>query len=186
MISYEPVFFSGDRNVQCSVAWREKNGQAEAEVKISEVEVKTTKVEVNVARKANKEEKGMVRLQREGSRDERRGRRRKEKRRRNNGGILWIPFHKDRRQDLEVETQGGMDKEVEEEEEHLEERDIYLYMESQEMWRGGHRRLMQPPSIELPVSLPLTMSSSSSSPYSSFNHVFSMLVFLLFVRNFDS
>ena len=182
MISYEPVFFSGDRNVQCSVAWREKNDQAEAEVKISEGEVKTTKVEVKIARKANKEDKAMVRLQREGSREERRGRRRKEKRRRNAGGILWIPFHKDRRGDLEVETQGGMDKEVEEEE-HLEERDIYLYMESQEMWRGGHRRLMQPPSIELPVSLPLTMSSSSSSTCSSFNHVFSLLVLLLFVRN---
>jgi len=169
--------------VQCSVAWREKNDQAEAEVKISEVEVKTTKVEVKVGRKAKKEDKALVRLQREGSREERRGRRRKEKRRRNNGGILWIPFHKDRREDLEMELQGEVDKEVEEEEEHLEERDIYLYMESQEMWRGGHRRLMQPPSIELPLSLPLTMSSSSSSTCSSFNRVFSVLVLLLFVRN---
>merc|ERR1712181_48113 len=143
-------------------------------------------------RKANKEDKAMVRLQREGSREERRGRRsKKEKRRRNNdGGILWIPFrYQDLREDLDIETQDEVDKEVEEEEEeHLEERDIYLYMESQEMWRGGHRRLMQPPSIELyPVSLPLTMSSSSSSSSCpSFNHVFSVLMLLLIVRNFDS
>merc|ERR1712192_119025 len=143
-------------------------------------------------RKANKEDKAMVRLQREGSREGRGRRSKKEKRRRNNdGGILWIPFrYQDLREDLDIETQDEVDKEVEEEEEeHLEERDIYLYMESQEMWRGGHRRLMQPPSIELyPVSLPLTMSSSSSSssPCSSFNHVFSVLMFLLIVRNFDS
>jgi len=195
--SWEYVPQTGDRVVQCSVAWREKNDQAEMDVKMSEevevkttkVEVKTTKVEVKVGRKANKEDKAMVRLQREGSREERRGRRsKKEKRRRNNDGdILWIPFrYQDLREDLDMETQDVVEKV--EEEEHLEERDIYLYMESQEMWRGGHRRLMQPPSIELyPVSLPLTMSSSSSSSScSSFNHVFSMLMLLLIVRNFDS
>lgn len=180
--AYELVFFSGDRVVQCSVAWREKKDQAQLEVKMIEEEVKMTRVEVKVARKANKEDKAMVRLQREGSREERRGRRRKEKRRRT-GSILWIPFHKDRREDLEMEEQGGVEME---EEEHMEERDIYLYMESQEMWRGGHRRLVQPPGIELPRSLPLTMSSSSSSAFPSFYHVFNVPFLVLIVRNFDS
>ena len=146
------------------------------------MEVKMTEVEVKVARRANKEDKAMVRLQREGSREERRGRRRKEKRTRT-GSILWIPFQKDRREDLEIETQGGVERE---EEEQLEERDIYMYMESQEMWRGGHQRLMQPPGIELPLSLPLTMASSSSSAYPSFYHVFNVLLLLLIVRNVDS
>lgn len=178
------IFFSGDLVVQCSVAWREKKDQAELEMKMTEEEVKMTKVEVTVAGKANKEDKAMVRLQREGSREERRGRRRKEKRRRT-GSILWIPFDKDRRKDLETEKQGGLEKE-EEVEEHLEERDIYMYMESQEMWRGGHRRLMQPQGIELPLSLPLTMSSSSSPVCPSFYHLFNLLLLLLIVRNFYS
>ena len=167
--------------MQCSVAWREEKDQTELEVE----EVKMTKVEVEVARKANKEDKAMVRLQREGSREERRGRRRKEKRRRN-GSILWIPFRKERKEDQEIDTHNGIDKE--EEEEHLEERDIYMYMESQEMWRGGHRRLVQPPGIELPVSLPLTMpsssSSSSSSSYSSCHRIFTLAMLFMFARNF--
>ena len=170
------VFFSGDRVVQCSVAWREKKDQAELEMKV-------TKAEVKVARKANKEDMTMVRLEREGSREEQRGRTRRKEKRRRTGSILWIPFHKDRREDLEIETQGGVEKD---EEEHLEERDIYMYMESQEMWRGGHRRLMQPPGIELPLSLPLTMSSSSSSAFPSFYHVFNVPFLVLIVRNFDS
>merc|ERR1711974_152316 len=124
----------------------------------------------------------MVRLEREGSREERRGRTRRKEKRRRTGSILWIPFHKDRRETPEMETQGAVEKE---EEEQLEERDIYLYMEKQENWRGGHRRLMQPPGIELPVSLPLTMASSSSPSFHSFNHVFNALLLLLIVRNFD-
>ena len=170
------VFSPGDDVVRCSVAWREKKDQ-------EKVEAKTVEVEVKVARRAAKEDKAMVRLQREGSREERRGRRRKEKRRRN-GSILWIPFRKDRKEDQEIETHNGMDKE--EEEEHLEERDIYMYMESQEMWRGGHRRLVQPPGIELPVSLPLTMpsSSSSSSSYSSCHRIFTLPMLFMFARNF--
>ena len=171
------VFFPGDGVVRCSVAWREKKDQ-------EKVEAKTVEVEVKVARRAAKEDKAMVRLQREGSREERRGRRRKEKMRRN-GSILWIPFRKDRKEDQEIEIHNGMDKE-EEEEEHLEERDIYMYMESQEMWRGGHRRLMQPQGIELPLSLPLTMSSSSSPVCPSFYHLFNLLLLLLIVRNFYS
>merc|ERR1712037_630502 len=178
--SWEYIPQTGDRVVQCSVAWREKKNQAQLEVKMIEEEVKMTRVEVKVARKANKEDKAMVRLQREGSKEERTGRRRKEKRRRT-GPILWIPFHKDRREDLEIGEQGGVEKE-----EHMEERDIYLYMESQEMWRGGHRRLVQPPGIELPRSLPLTMSSSSSSAFPSFYHVFNLLFLVLIVRNFES
>jgi len=164
--------------VKCSVAWREKKDEAELEVKMTEEEVKLTEVEaeVKVARKANKEDKAMVRLQREGSREERRGRRRKEKRRRT-GSILWIPFHKDRREDLDLESG------VEKEEEHLEERDIYMYMETQEMWRGGHRRLMQPQGIEIPLSLPLTMTSSSSSAFPPFYH---LLFLLLIVRKLHS
>ena len=170
------MFFSGDRVVRCSVAWREKKDQAKLEMKVAQVEVK-------VARKANKEDKAMVRLEREGSREERRGRMRRKEKRRKTGSILWIPFHKDRRDDPEMKTQVVVEEE-EEEEEHLEEKDIYLYMESQEMWRGGHRRLMQPPGVELPLSLPLTMSSSSSPSYHSFYLVFNVLLLLLIVRNF--
>jgi len=90
---------------------------------------------------------------------------------------LWIPFHKDRREDLDLESG------VEKEEEHLEERDIYMYMETQEMWRGGHRRLMQPQGIEIPLSLPLTMTSSSSSAFPPFYH---LLFLLLIVRKLHS
>merc|ERR1712037_696874 len=77
--SWEYIPQTGDLAVQCSVAWREKKDQAELEVKMTEEEVKITKVEVT---EASKEDKAMVRLQREGSREERRGRRRKGKRRR--------------------------------------------------------------------------------------------------------
>jgi len=89
---------------------------------------------------------------------------------------------------VEKKADKGEEKEesTEGEEEHMEERDIYLYMESQEMWRGGHRRLVQPPGIELPRSLPLTMSSSSSSAFPSFYHVFNVPFLVLIVRNFDS
>merc|ERR1711936_5911 len=112
--SWEYVPQTGDGVVRCSVAWREKKDQ-------EKVEAKTIEVEVKVARRAAKEDKAMVRLQREGSREERRGRKR-----RRNGSILWIPFRKDRKEDQDIGTHNGMDKE--EEEEHLEVRDIYMYM----------------------------------------------------------
>merc|ERR1719273_2275253 len=56
--SWEYVPQTGDDVVRCSVAWREKKDQ-------EKVEAKTVEVEVKVARRAAKEDKAMVRLQRE-------------------------------------------------------------------------------------------------------------------------
>merc|ERR1719192_2789073 len=98
----------------------------------------------------------MVRLHREGSGEERSGRRRRRKgKRRKSENIFWIPFRKNRVQDKEMEAEAGViDEEAEVE--------GWRRWWSQDRWQGGHRSLVEPLSIEMPVSLPLTMASSSS------------------------
>ena len=161
------MFFPGDRVVQCSVALRGEKDEGE------EMEVVVSKVEVKVAKKKNREENTMVRLHREGSGEERSGRRRKGKRRKSEN-IFWIPFRKNGVQDKEMEAEAG---------EGDEEAEVEGWRRwwSQDRWQGGHRSLVEPLSIEMPVSLPLTMSSSSSSVSSW--QIYNLPVLFLIVRN---
>ena len=162
------MFFPGDRVVQCSVALRGKKDKGE------EMEVVVSKVEVKVAKGMNREDNTMVRLHREGSGEERSGRRRRKGKRRKSENIFWIPFRKNRVQDKEIEAEAGVDdKEAEVE--------GWRRWWSQDRWQGGHRSLVEPLSIEMPVSLPLTMASSSSSVSSC--QIYNVPVLFLIVRN---
>ena len=162
------MFFPGDRVVQCSVALRGEKDEGE------EMEVVVSKVEVKVAKKVNREDNTMVRLHREGSGEERSGRRRRKGKRRKSENIFWIPFRKNGVQDKEMEAEAGVgDEEAEVE--------GWRRWWSQDRWQGGHRSLVEPLSIEMPVSLPLTMSSSSSSVSSW--QIYNLPVLFLIVRN---
>ena len=163
------MFFPGDRVVQCSVALRGKKDKGE------EIEVVVSKVEVKVAKEKNREDNTMVRLHREGSGEERSGRRRRKGKRRKSENIFWIPFRKNRVQDKEMEAEAGLgDQEADEVE-------GWRRWWSQDRWQGGHRSLVEPLSIEVPVSLPLTMASSSSSVSSC--QIYNVPVLFLIVRN---
>ena len=163
------MFFPGDRVVQCSVALRGKKDKGE------EMEVVVSKVEVKVAKEKNREDNTMVRLHREGSGEERSGRRRRKGKRRKSENIFWIPFRKNRVQDKEMEAEAGLgDQEADEVE-------GWRRWWSQDRWQGGHRSLVEPLSIEVPVSLPLTMASSSSSVSSC--QIYNVPVLFLIVRN---
>ena len=154
--------------MQCSVALRGKKDKGE------EMEVVVSKVEVKVAKEKNREDNTMVRLHREGSGEERSGRRRRKGKKRKNENIFWIPFRKNGVQDKEMEAEAGVgDKEAEVE--------GWRRWWSQDRWQGGHRSLVEPLSIEMPVSLPLTMASSSSSISSC--QIYNVPVLFLIVRN---
>ena len=140
-----------------------------------EMEVVVSKVEVKVAKEKNREDNTMVRLHREGSGEERSGRRRRKGKRRKSENIFWIPFRKNRVQDKEMEAEAGLgDQEADEVE-------GWRRWWSQDRWQGGHRSLVEPLSIEVPVSLPLTMASSSSSVSSC--QIYNVSVLFLIVRN---
>ena len=163
------MFFPGDRVVQCSVALRGKKDKGE------EMEVVVSKVEVKVAKEKNREDNTMVRLHREGSGEERSGRRRRKGKRRKSENIFWIPFRKNRVQDKEMEAEAGAS------DEEADEVEGWRRWWSQDRWQGGHRSLVEPLSIEVPVSLPLTMASSSSSVSSC--QIYNVPVLFLIVRN---
>ena len=163
------MFFPGDRVVQCSVALRGKKDKGE------EMEVVVSKVEVKVAKEKNREDNTMVRLHREGSGEERSGRRRRKGKRRKSENIFWIPFRKNRVQDKEMEAEAGAS------DEEADEVEGWRRWWSQDRWQGGHRSLVEPLSIEVPVSLPLTMASSSSSVSSC--QIYNVSVLFLIVRN---
>ena len=163
------MFFPGDRVVQCSVALRGKKDKGE------EMEVVVSKVEVKVAKEKNREDNTMVRLHREGSGEERSGRRRRKGKRRKSENIFWIPFRKNRVQDKEMEAEAGVG------DEEADEVEGWRRWWSQDRWQGGHRSLVEPLSIEMPVSLPLTMASSSSSVSSC--QIYNVPVLFLIVRN---
>ena len=163
------MFFPGDRVVQCSVALRGKKDKGE------EMEVVVSKVEVKVAKEKNREDNTMVRLHREGSGEERSGRRRRKGKRRKSENIFWIPFRKNRVQDKEMEAEAGVG------DEEADEVEGWRRWWSQDRWQGGHRSLVEPLSIEVPVSLPLTMASSSSSVSSC--QIYNVPVLFLIVRN---
>ena len=163
------MFFPGDRVVQCSVALRGKKDKGE------EMEVVVSKVEVKVAKEKNREDNTMVRLHREGSGEERSGRRRRKGKRRKSENIFWIPFRKNGVQDKEMEAEAGVG------DEEADEVEGWRRWWSQDRWQGGHRSLVEPLSIEVPVSLPLTMASSSSSVSSC--QIYNVPVLFLIVRN---
>ena len=154
--------------MQCSVALRGKKDKGE------EMEVVVSKMEVEVAKDKNREDNTMVRLHREGSGEERSGRRRKRGKRRKSENIFWIPFRKNGDKDKEMEAEAGVgDEEAEVE--------GWRRWWSQDRWQGGHRSLVEPLSIEMPVSLPLTMASSSSLVSSC--QIYNVPVLFLIVRN---
>ena len=155
--------------MQCSVALRGKKDKGE------EMEVVVSKVEVKVAKEKNREDNTMVRLHREGSGEERSGRRRRKGKRRKSENIFWIPFRKNRVQDKEMEAEAGAS------DEEADEVEGWRRWWSQDRWQGGHRSLVEPLSIEVPVSLPLTMASSSSSVSSC--QIYNVPVLFLIVRN---
>ena len=155
--------------MQCSVALRGKKDKGE------EMEVVVSKVEVKVAKEKNREDNTMVRLHREGSGEERSGRRRRKGKRRKSENIFWIPFRKNRVQDKEMEAEAGAS------DEEADEVEGWRRWWSQDRWQGGHRSLVEPLSIEVPVSLPLTMASSSSSVSSC--QIYNVSVLFLIVRN---
>ena len=163
------MFFPGDRVVQCSVALRGKKDKGE------EMEVVVSKMEVEVAKDKNREDNTMVRLHREGSGEERSGRRRKRGKRRKSENIFWIPFRKNGDKDKEMEAEAGVG------DEEADEVEGWRRWWSQDRWQGGHRSLVEPLSIEVPVSLPLTMASSSSSVSSC--QIYNVPVLFLIVRN---
>lgn len=140
-----------------------------------EMEVVVSKVEVKVAKEKNREDNTMVRLHREGSGEERSGRRRRKGKRRKSENIFWIPFRKNRVQDKEMEAEAGAS------DEEADEVEGWRRWWSQDRWQGGHRSLVEPLSIEVPVSLPLTMASSSSSVSSC--QIYNVPVLFLIVRN---
>jgi len=142
--------------------------------KEEEMEVVVSKVEVKVAKEKNREANTMVRLHREGSGEEKSGRRRRKGKRRKIENIFWIPFRKNGVQDKEMEAEAGVGDEKAEVE-------GWRRWWSQDRWQGGHRSLVEPLSIEMPVSLPLTMSSSSSSVSSC--QIYNVPVLFLIVRN---
>ena len=163
------MFFPGDRVVQCSVALGEKKDKGE------EMEVVVSKVEVKVAKEKNREDNTMVRLHREGSGEEKSGRRRRKKEKtRKIENIFWIPFRKNGVQDKEMEAEAG----VSDEEAEVEG---WRRWWSQDRWQGGHRSLVEPLGIEMPVSLPLMMPSSSSSVSNC--QIYNVPVLFLIVRN---
>ena len=155
--------------MQCSVALGGKKDKGE------EMEVVVSKVEVKVAKEKNREDNTMVRLHREGSGEEKSGRRRRKKEKtRKIENIFWIPFRKNGVQDKKMEAEAGVgDEEAEVE--------GWRRWWSQDRWQGGHRSLVEPLSIEMPVSLPLTMASSSSSVSSC--QIYNVPVLFLIVRN---